>query len=390
MIKEIFSSFSRTLGRILAYFFIGFIIFFLFSKVKAESIITNDSYIQSIRSDWSVGFNTYSTSLSDYSPGALGFQWSPVDDRTNFYPLKASEYYINLQFVVAYNTTLLASIMPNFSITVGSLNVNASCDGYQELLISNREVRNGQLYNTYDYVCDSLVVSHDFDKIRFRENLSSIQNNLYQVQLFITDMQILDINNLNPDVPIITDSITNNTNKIINNQNTNTQTIINNNNSNTTRITDKQDITNQKLDNINNSLIDNTPPDVTIFQNIGNYQPSNTPLTDIITLPITIINNEINGLNGTCQAWTFGTGPLLGSYTITIPCLDMSRYFTTFSYQGYNLWQIIDFMCCLFMGYQILMLIISAYNDISSLNDTFHRLYTPTSYWAEPGKVYYS
>ncbi len=62
----------------------------------------------------------------------------------------------------------------------------------------------------------------------------------------------------------------------------------------------EQDKTNEKLDNINNSITDETPPDTSEFGNVAGWLPAG-PVDSIITLPLNVLNSISNALNGKCS-----------------------------------------------------------------------------------------
>lgn len=61
-----------------------------------------------------------------------------------------------------------------------------------------------------------------------------------------------------------------------------------------------QQETNEKLDNINNSITDETPPNTSEFGNVAGWLPAG-PVDSIITLPLNVLNSISNALNGKCS-----------------------------------------------------------------------------------------
>lgn len=98
------------------------------------------------------------------------------------------------------------------------------------------------------------------------------------------------------------------------------------------------------------------------------YISSDTPISDLITMPLTLISSYINGVNSSCSPYNLGS--LLGTNLI-MPCIDIE------SKIGSNLWGIIDILFSLFMCYNIGMLFITAFDGITSLRDDFEGLYQP-------------
>lgn len=94
---------------------------------------------------------------------------------------------------------------------------------------------------------------------------------------------------------------------------------------------------------------------------------SSGPISGLITMPITLLNKFLNGFNGQCQSYSLP--PLLGT-AITFPCLK--------SVLGSDIWSKIDGLMCIFMIYQIAMMVISWFEKVTSLQDTFAPQYVPS------------
>lgn len=148
------------------------------------------------------------------------------------------------------------------------------------------------------------------------------------------------------------DAINNASNQIINNNNQNTQNIINSNNQ------------------INDSITDDTAPSDSDIDDLFDFNtwPSSTPVSDLITMPITLVQAYINGFNSSCSSINLGT--LLGTQLI-LPCINVEYYL------GSNLWNVIDLMFSMFLVYNVGLMCISMYDSLTSLRDNFPTLYTP-------------
>lgn len=96
---------------------------------------------------------------------------------------------------------------------------------------------------------------------------------------------------------------------------------------------------------------------------------SSGPISGLITMPITLLNKFLNGFNGQCQSYSLPD--LLGT-SITFPCLNLE------STLGSDIWSKIDGLMCLFMIYQIAMMVISWFEKVTSLQDTFAPQYVPS------------
>jgi len=158
-------------------------------------------------------------------------------------------------------------------------------------------------------------------------------------------------------------TINNGVNNIINNNNTNTNNIINNQNNNTNKIIDSQNQT-------NNTIKDDTPPEDSDVKGIFDFDSntSNTPISDLISMPITLLQAYLDGFSASCT--TFNLGTLFG-HNLSIPCIQPQRYL------GDNLWSLIDICISLFLSYNVGLMCISIFESITSLDDNFQTLYTP-------------
>lgn len=148
----------------------------------------------------------------------------------------------------------------------------------------------------------------------------------------------------------------------ITNQN---ETIINQNQ----QLIDSSKKANEEQKKTNETLTDDTIHgfDGKDFDEIN--KDSSGPISGLITMPITLLNKFLNGFNGQCQSYSLP--PLLGT-AITFPCLNLE------SILGSDIWSKIDGLMCIFMIYQIAMMIISWFEKVTSLQDTFAPQYVPS------------
>ena len=113
-----------------------------------------------------------------------------------------------------------------------------------------------------------------------------------------------------------------------------------------------------KQQDTNDALKDETAPTI----DLSDIQTSNTPISDLVTLPLTLLNSIYNGISGSCSNWTL---LLPFNHTILLEC------FTISDYVGSSVTTIIDTAMCLFMAYRIILLFIAVFNDITTLSDTY-------------------
>lgn len=136
-------------------------------------------------------------------------------------------------------------------------------------------------------------------------------------------------------------------------------------------LSDSINNTNQSIDELNDTITDETLPTID-DSTFGDLEiSSETAISDLITMPITILRALNNNLGDTCSPYTIPFGLTGGSQTLTFPCIHPEEYL------GSTIWNYIDLFICFFMIYNIAMLIISSFESITSLEDTFNSLYEP-------------
>lgn len=114
----------------------------------------------------------------------------------------------------------------------------------------------------------------------------------------------------------------------------------------------------QELNSIDSTLKNDDAPTI----DLSDIQTSNTPISDLVTLPLTLLNSIYNGISGSCSNWSL---LLPFNHTILLQC------FTISDYVGSSVATIIDCAICLFMAYRIILLFIAVFNDITTLSDTY-------------------
>lgn len=155
------------------------------------------------------------------------------------------------------------------------------------------------------------------------------------------------------------------TGEIIANNNQNTQNIINNQNAN-------QQQTNEGLSDINDSITDDTPPSTSDFEDFIDSIEGDTgsnPLGTLMTLPITFaiemysqFTTQIDDGCSRVKLMSF-SGPWFDdSVDIYLPCFNGEQRF------GSSWWHVIDLLICFTMFYNIVMLFVHVWQDISTLS----------------------
>lgn len=154
------------------------------------------------------------------------------------------------------------------------------------------------------------------------------------------------------------------TENIINNQNENTQKIINSQKETKNAI----DKNTQEQKKTNDFMEDDSSPDTNSFWNDMQQDYSSTPVSDLLLMPITLLNAYYNGFNSSCSPYSFGS--LYGT-ELKFPCINLE------SYLGSTLFNIIDSLCVFGIIYAIGMLCVWFWDSLTSLRDTFDSLYVP-------------
>lgn len=143
----------------------------------------------------------------------------------------------------------------------------------------------------------------------------------------------------------IIDNNTFNTDRVINSQNNNTDRIINDNRKENDKtrekIEDNTDAINGLDDTLNDSSIDSSD---NTLNSLKNQLPTNSVISDLLLLPVRLLQSIVNSLGGTCS--DFNLGSLYGTNLI-MPCIDLQ------SYLGTSIWTFIDLV---FSGMFILVI----------------------------------
>lgn len=150
---------------------------------------------------------------------------------------------------------------------------------------------------------------------------------------------------------------TNNLSTILTNQLTNVNTSLQNQNQAITNLNDSITSTDSPSTSETNNTLDD------FSENVA----SDTPITDLLTMPLTLINAYIGGMNSSCTPYNFGS--LLGT-NLTMPCINLQQRL------GSNIWNIIDVLFSIFMIFNISKLFIGAFNKFTTLKDDFSNMYT--------------
>lgn len=130
----------------------------------------------------------------------------------------------------------------------------------------------------------------------------------------------------------------------------------------------KIDETNDKLDNIDDTLKDDNIDNSKTTIEDKSADASNSPISSLLTLPLKLLNNIHTGLSGTCSSLNLGS--LLGT-DLVLPCINLEQRL------GSYLWGLIDYAFCIFLIYNVGMLAVKIWTDVIMMRDFFSELYKP-------------
>lgn len=108
---------------------------------------------------------------------------------------------------------------------------------------------------------------------------------------------------------------------------------------------------------MNDSNVDDPTNDITAN---SNKVATNNVISDLITLPLTLYQNILNAISGSCSPFELGS---LFNYTLIMPCINLSNIL------GSTLYTIIDIICCGFFVYVIGRKMIDIFNNLSQLKE---------------------
>lgn len=123
-----------------------------------------------------------------------------------------------------------------------------------------------------------------------------------------------------------------------------------------------------QLTDIDDTLKDDTVDDSSLNIDDKSADLGNSPVSDLITLPIKLLTNIYDGFSGSCVSYNLGS--LFGTDLI-FPCINLESILGSF------LWGLIDSLCCIFLIYKIAMLFVSMWTKIVTMKDVFTSIYTP-------------
>lgn len=118
------------------------------------------------------------------------------------------------------------------------------------------------------------------------------------------------------------------------------------------------------INNVNDSINSNEAPSTSdVSNNTSDWSSSNAQngvITNLLTLPIKLLNGYVSGINSSCSS--FNLGSLYGT-NLVLPCINVSNYI------GSTLWGVIDVLFSGFMIFAIGKKLVRIFNDFTNLRD---------------------
>ncbi len=117
--------------------------------------------------------------------------------------------------------------------------------------------------------------------------------------------------------------------------------------------------TQNKLNDINNTMNNGSIDDPSSSTSSwNNKNATNGTITNLLTLPIQLMQGYVNGMNSSCSP--FNLGNLFGT-TIILPCINVGNLI------GSSLWSVIDILFSGFMIFGIAKKLIKIFNDFTNM-----------------------
>ena len=380
-INTFFTSVFRVLGRVFAYLLIAILIYLFSSKIglidaQAKPVTdVNGSYgmikcnYDKVNGLTSCGYvNSYSIVGNDTTYTMLDKVSTFVHDHMNYARVNVfsslylfpninykngSFYTLNFEFNQGSYVSTIINTLSKDNLVVEAFNgTDFVSGGYTDLNYSatyNDTTKSGTISITFKATTDTSSY-----RIRIQPGVPLWSNTSAEfsqgVRVYLISANVEDN---------LSDALLNQ----ITNQN---ETIINQNQ----QLIDGTNKTNDKLDNLDGTIKNEDISDIDLgFDDIS--KPSDTPISDLILMPITILNQLKTVTDWNCQAWVLPFDFTGGSNILTFPCINLRKYI------GNDVFNIIDELGSFFMIYAIGLSFVTFFEDITSLRDVYDDMYTP-------------
>lgn len=207
--------------------------------------------------------------------------------------------------------------------------------------------------SVYSATCPMTMGSNGLNRIYIRL-FDNQQNSLSTYRFVLTNaitFETADSNQVNIDIS----SINNKTQQQIDNDNANTQSIIN-----------SQQQTTNAIDNVNDTLQDDTVDDPSSdITDMKNKIATNNSVSQLLTLPIQLYQNILNSVSGSCSSFSLGS---LYNHNLTLPCINLQNLL------GSTLYNIIDILISGLFILSFRKKMVDIFNHMTSLNDRGNEL----------------
>lgn len=268
--------------------------------------------------------------------------------------------YISFSLIV--NNQTGGNIYPIKQISVTSTNNIFVCN-YGNTTIDYDDIQNGYIY---DVICDANIGVNGLQSIDITfDNYDSVYGVYVATSQYMTLYQNLDLNiaQVLQQQQAITQGYLNTIHSAIDLNGTyivsaiqalQTQQIqaINNNT--------------QAVNGVNDSINDSTTDDPTNDLNdMTQNETSNSVISDLLLLPITLFQNILNAINGTCNSFNLGN---LFNSNLMLPCINIKRYL------GDALYNVIDVIISGLFVLSIRKKFVDIFENITSLKDRGNEL----------------
>ncbi len=125
----------------------------------------------------------------------------------------------------------------------------------------------------------------------------------------------------------------------------------------------------EKLKDVNQSIYNSITDDTTPTIDVDLDTASDTPIIDLIYMPLNLIGAILDETENTCSPYVMPFDFSGGNNTITFPCIDLRTLL------GNDFYNILNAIICFYMVYNIGLMCVTIYNDITTLSDSFRHLY---------------
>ena len=383
MIKNnIFSSFARTLGRILCYILIGLVIAFITGKIKVNAAERSDNFLQNIKYlpsyvqayNWS-GPNSY-TSINSikYTFGDLYPSLFNSEDKLLFPVFNSgSEVFaiagplgnngrsfvfdlpqrISKNMYTAITTYICYSggNMPNVS------RIGAGDSFATALTTTPKYFSTNKLYfapltfspngNSLTFYCGAYfsIIQPNEQSSSFHIRMDGVNNS--NIVYFLMGLNVDSLGNADQLTPAQVE-------QIVKNSGLATATSVEEVN---TAVQKVQEETKKVNDTISSSDVDDPSTSINSF---NDKLAQNGVITQLIGLPVTLFTQVLNSVNRTCNSYNLGS--LFGT-DIIFPCINISNYI------GSTLWNVIDVLISGLFVYSLSKKFIKLFEHMSSMNE---------------------